>query len=106
MSEILTSFKHHASDDSFQIIGTQDIEPYLEDNKLRREASTVGKDWKHKWQLPNVLVEKFYSEYTGGTFKPMNQEFWVWVDKKLMSDADLSYFRTNNPSNPFWSGYK
>lgn len=106
MSDLLTSFKYNASDDTLHIVNTQDVEPYLEENKLRREANTVGKDWKHKWHLPNVLVEKFYLEYTGGTFKPMNNEFWHWVDRKIMTDADLAYFRTNNSSNPFWIGHR
>ena len=106
MSELLTSFKYHASDDALHIVNTQDVEPYLEENKRRRESNTTGQDWKHKWGLPNVFVERFYSEYTGGTYRPMNQEFWVWVDKKLMSDPDLSKFKTNDPTNSFRIGYR
>ncbi len=106
MSDLLTGFKYEHVGDEFHITSVQDVEPYLEENKRRRESNTVGQDWKHKWHLPNVLVEKFYSEYTGGTFKPMNEEFYVWVDKKIMSDPDLSKFRTNDPANPFHLGYR
>ena len=106
MSDLITSFKHHASDDSLVIVNTQDVEPYLEENKLRREARTVGKDWKHKWHLPNVFIEKFFLEYTGGVFRPMNEEFYRWVDKKVMSDPDLSKFRTNDPTQQFFMGYR
>lgn len=106
MSELITSFHYDKTDDRLHVVSTQDVEPYLDENKLRREANTVGKNWKHKWHLPNVLVERFYFEYTAGTYRPMDREFWHWVDRKIMTDSDLALFRTNNPSNPFWVGYK
>ena len=44
-----------------------------------------------------------YSE--GDLSKTMNQEFWAWVDKKVMTDPDYAYCRLVNTSNPFFIGY-
>ena len=77
---------------------TQDVEPLLEHNKFLREKTARG-DFKHKWDLPVVMVNRFYDEYSKGELRPMNEEFWAWVDSKIMSNPDLSAFRTNNTSN-------
>lgn len=82
----------------------QDIEPILEENKFRREENGRG-DFRHKWNLPTVMIHKFYYEYTAGEWRPMDNEFWLWVDKKL-NDPDYAYFKTSNPSNPFHIGYR
>jgi hypothetical protein len=102
----LTVFKrdvYDASDRTTHFTRTQDVEPILENNKHLREKTARG-DFKHKWDLPVVMVNKFYDQYCGGNMRPMNEEFWRYVDRLLM-DPDYAAFRTNNTSN-FRVGYK
>jgi hypothetical protein len=72
-----------------------------------RDTQQHGKDLRHKWHLPNNMINKFYLDYAGpvGAPPPMNQEFWVYVDKR-MNDPQYSKFRTDNPSNPFFLGHR
>lgn len=98
---------HFSADGSFTAETVQDVEDIIENNKVLREQTTHGRDFRHKWNLPAVMVHKFYNEYNEGLSetRPMNQEFWLWVDRKL-NDPDLAKFRTSNPSNPFRLGYR
>jgi hypothetical protein len=97
MSDLITTVKHDAGENQTHLVDSQDVRPYLEENARRREIAPRG-DFHHKWQAPNIMITKWYFEYTGGQFggayKPMNQEFYEWVDKKIMSDPDLKAFRT------------
>ena len=72
-----------------------------------RDTQQHGRDLRHKWHLPNNMVNKFYLEYAAGAsdIPPMNQEFWTYVDKR-MNDPQFSKFRTDNPSNPFFIGHR
>ena len=70
-----------------------------------RDTQVHGKDLRHKWHLPTNIINKFYMDYAGPNLRPMNQEFWVYVDKQ-MNDPQYAKFRTDNPSNPFYLGYR
>lgn len=71
-----------------------------------RDTQVSGKDMRHKWHLPNNMVNQFYMDYAGdGAPPPMNEEFWRYVDKR-MNDPQYSKFRTDNPSNPFFIGFR
>ena len=71
-----------------------------------REIQSPGKDMRHKWHLPNNMINQFYMEYAGnGPPPPMNQEFWLYVDRR-MNSSDYSMFRTDNPANPFRLGWR
>lgn len=105
MSDILTRF-HFDGQDRVAVERVQDVEHSLEHAKELAKQANSRTDVRHKWHLPNVLIEKLYNRYCGGGIaKPMNTEFWVWVDKEVMTDESLSAFRTNNSSNPFFIGY-
>ncbi len=68
-------------------------------------------DFRHKWHLEDIMIDKFYQEYCGlkggvayGIDRPMNQEFWAWVDKK-MDDPEYAKFRTDNQASQLRVGY-
>lgn len=85
----------------------QDVTDILERNKeLAKQPNPKGDRFWHKWSLPNTVVDQLYHRYSaGGVAKPMNDEFWKWVDGIVMSDPDYLHFRTGNKSNPFFVGY-
>lgn len=105
MSQIVTR-PHLDADGSITFERSQDVEDIIEHNKTLRSMPQKS-DWgRHKWNLPNVIVEQLYKAYNGDEFpKPMNQEFWAFVDRK-MDDPDYRAFRVDNPSNPFFIGHR
>ncbi len=86
---------------------TQDAQDIADRAKMLAEQPQHGADFHHKWSLPATQIEKFYQEYCGDGFaaaKPMNQEFWEWVHKK-MKDPQYRIFWTYDPAKPFFMGY-
>lgn len=84
---------------------SQDAQDIADNAKMLADQPQHGADFHHIWSLPCTLVEKFYHEYAADGFKPMNQEFWQWVNKKVKGNTDYSKFWTYNPARPFWMGY-
>ena len=85
----------------------QDIEDIVDRTKMFREQPNRG-DFHHKWTLPNNLVVKFYNEYCGDGFaaaRPMDQNFWEWVDKKISNDPDYKIFKAHDPQYQHRVGY-
>lgn len=101
---ILKRDVYDAAERKFHFYREQDVEPVLDANKERRDTTQRG-DFRHRWNLPVVMVNKFYDEYCGGVLQPMNSEFWHWVDRKIMGDPDFAYLRSSSISN-FRVGYK
>jgi len=106
MQDILTRLDMNRNGD-VTVETFQDAQDIADEAQFSRENVRPGRDIKPKWSLPNNLIYQFYLEYCGPTGfpPPMNQEFWEWVDKKKMTDPAYSKFRTDDPSNPFFSGY-
>lgn len=99
----------HDDPDRLVVERWQDVEPYIEAYKEQAKAEINRKsDFRKKWSLPPIEQIKFYDRYAAGDTmnKPMNQDFWEWVDKQIMSDPDYAVFRTSNPSNPFFLGWR
>ncbi len=96
-------------DNHFHVNRIQDVEPTLDYiTEQRNQPNPKGEKFWPKWEIPPVIQEQLYVKYSEGRFPapPMDQEFWVWVDKKIMSDPDYSKFRLANTSNPFFLGYR
>ena len=94
--------------DDLLVNRVQDAEPLLEWAKERaKQPNPKGEKFWEKWTLTNVQIEDLYNKYSKGTIPapPMDQEFWQWVDKTVMSDADYTHCRLINKSNPFHIGY-
>lgn len=85
----------------------QDAQDIADRAQMLREQPQHG-DFHHRWSLPNVLVDQFYQEYCGsfaeGSIKPMNEEFWAWVHKK-MKDPQYKVFWCHDPGFQFRVGY-
>jgi len=103
---VATRLHFDASENKITAQRTQDVEDIIEHNKVLRSMPQKS-DWgRHKWNLPNVIVEQFYKSYNGdGPPKPMNAEFWAYVDRK-MDDPDYRAFRVDDASNPFFIGHR
>jgi len=96
---------HIDGDGKLFVERTGDAQDLVDAAAVLRDRDQHGGDFKHVWSLDPVMQEKFYQEYCGdGPPKPMDQEFWEWVHKK-MKDPQYSKFWTHNPSNPFFTGY-
>jgi len=100
-----TTFELNRNGD-LTVRGYQDAEDIAKWAQHCRDTQKSGGDLRYKWSLPNNLVAKFYAEYAGPDLRPMNQEFWQWVDKSKMNDPQYKTFRTDDPGNPYFSGYK
>ncbi len=105
MSEVETHLAFEGGD--VIVSRTQDAQDIADRAKMLAEQPQHGADFHHKWSLPATQIEKFYQEYCGDGFaaaKPMNQEFWEWVHKK-MKDPQYRIFWTYDPAKPFFVGY-
>lgn len=105
MSEVRT--KILLDGDTVVVRREQDAQDIADRAKLLAEQPQHGHDFHHKWSLPATMVEQFYSEYCGdgaAPAKPMNQEFWEWVHKK-MKDPQYRIFWTYDSAKPFFMGY-
>lgn len=77
---------------------SQDAEDIADRAKMLREQPNKG-DFHHKWSAPNVLIEQFYAEYCGDQYaapKPMDQNFWEWVHKKMQDPAYQKFWCHDN----------
>ena len=106
--EIQTKFHIDRATGEITINRVQDVEDILERAKEMCKNFTPGGDTRPKWTLSNVQIEKFYLEWCKDKLPPpeMNQDFWKWVDKRVMSDPDYAYCRTSNKASAFFSGFK
>jgi len=103
LSGVITNLKLDGEDITVQTF--QDAQYNADWAAHCRDTQTHGRDMRHKWHLPNNIINQFYLDYAGnGAPPPMNQEFWLYVDRR-MNDPQYSKFRTDNPSNPFFAGY-
>lgn len=84
----------------------QDVEPTLDYAHDQRQWGGKGEEFRPKWTIPPVIQEQLYNLYTQGEMKPMDTEFWKWVDKKIMTDPDYAKFRLGGGPNTFFVGYK
>lgn len=85
----------------------QDAQDIADLAKHLADQPQFGADFHHRWSLPQTEVDNFFIKYNLGRAepKPMDQEFWEWVNIQ-MKDPQYSKFWTHNPSNPFFTGYQ
>jgi len=86
----------------------QDVEPILEHNK-HLQSEHQKSDWgRHVASVPDVIVTKWLNEEhaRGNTaLRYLGPGFHEWFAKKI-KDPDNRAWRTDNPSNPFHSGWR
>lgn len=93
--------------DTVVVRNYQDAQDIADSLKFLSDQPQHGKDFHHKWSLPTTTIIDFYNQYCGdgnAPHKPMNQEFWDWVDQK-MKDPQYRVFWARNPSNPYRLGW-
>lgn len=90
----------------FQII--QDVEPIVEDNKRLQSEPQKSDVMRHVARVPdNVVVQWLNEEYERGNvdLRYLGPGFDEWFFKKI-KDPDNRAWRVDNPSNPFFLGYR
>lgn len=86
---------------------TQDVEPILEANKALA-AEPQNADWgRHTARVPLVIINKWLNEDNarGDPVRYLGPGFNEWLKKKL-DDPDNRAWRVDNPSNPFYLGWR
>jgi hypothetical protein len=109
MSDVETRVHVDPTERKYTFERVQDVEPILEHNKALRGLDQKS-DWgRHIANIPNVVYEGWLNEYNEGRAVPdmkmFGPEFSEFVRKKLY-DPDWSALRVDNPSNPFFIGYR
>lgn len=86
----------------------QDVEAILEHNK-DLQSEPQKSDWgRHIASVPDVIVTKWLNEeYARGNtdLRYLGPGFDEWFQRKLQ-DPDNRAWRTDNPSNPFHTGWR
>lgn len=97
--------------DDLVVRTSQDAQDIADRAKMLREQPNRG-DFHHAWSIPNTLLDQFYQEYCGhkdgialGGARPMNDEFWYWVHKK-MKNPKYKIFWCHDPQYQFRVGYQ
>lgn len=108
MSEIQTRVHSDVSERAYTFERIQDVEPILERNKAL-QGEQQRSDWgRHFASVPAVIVEKWLNEeYARGNteLRFLGPGFDEFIERKLR-DPDNRAWRTDNPSNPFYMGYR
>lgn len=85
----------------------QDVEPFLEANKLKRTQEQRG-DFREIADIPNVIMVRWLNEEQAKgntTLKLLGEEMDRLVAKKL-KDPDWAYLRTDKPALIMgWMGF-
>lgn len=90
---------------TFEII--QDVEDILENNKALA-AEAQKSDWgRHTATVPLVIINRWLNEDNarGNPIRYLGPGFDAWLKKKL-DDPDNKAWRVDNPSNPFYLGWR
>ncbi len=85
----------------------QDVEPILEGNK-HLVAQEQHLEWgRHTARVPVVIINKWLNEDNarGNPIRYLGPGFDQWLKRKL-DDPDNRAWRVDNPSNPFYIGYR
>lgn len=92
---------YHADGSKLTVERVQDVEPIIEHNKLLRSQQQKS-DWgRHRYRIPNVVLEKWLNEEwargnTSMTFG--SEEFYQMVERR-MQDPDNAAFRVDSSFN-------
>jgi glycerophosphoryl diester phosphodiesterase len=92
---------YHADGRELTVVRTQDVEPILEHNKLLRTLSQKS-DWgRHRYSIPNVVLEKWLNEewaHGNITMTFGSDEFYEMVERR-MQDPDNKAFKVEAEFN-------
>jgi len=83
------------------VYSTDDVEPYLEHNKLLRSMEQPNTDGlKHVASVPNIVMVKWLNEawQRGQNVRYLSPE-WDEIVAKKLKDPEWAYLRTDAPSH-------
>lgn len=86
----------------------QDVEDILEDNKRLQGEQQRSDMMRHTGRVPAVVIEQWLNEEhkRGNTsLRFLGPGFDDWLIRKL-KDPDNRAWRVDNPSNPFFMGWR
>jgi hypothetical protein len=102
-----TRFK--LEDGDLHVKNTQDVEDILENN-TRLQAEPQKADWgRHVASVPNVFITKMMNEeFAKGNvqMKLFDKEFDRLYWHNVKNNPEWRAWRTDNPSNPFYLGWR
>lgn len=109
MSEVVNKAYYDQSERAFTFTQTQDITDIIDRNKeLQTLMQDPKSDWRHTASIPNVVYAKWVQEeWDRGNkitqiYGPQMEE----IIKRKLADPDNKWLRTDNPSNPFYMGWR
>lgn len=86
----------------------QDVEDILDDNKRLQSEPQKSDFMRHTARVPDVIISEWLNqEYRRGNtnLRLFGPGFDDWLTRKLR-DPDNKYWRVDNPSNPFFLGWR
>lgn len=105
-TDVLTELKMEGRD--LVVRSYQDVEDIIENNK-RLQNEPQKSDWgRHVASIPNNIYLQWLNEaWAAGNvaLKAYSKEMDEIVARKLRN-PDYAYLRTDNPSNPFYVGWR
>lgn len=105
---VSTELRLDRSERVLVVENTQDVEPILETNK-QLQSEEQKSDWgRMVARVPEVMIVKWLNEeHARGNvdLRYLGPGFDEWFAKKI-KDPDNRAWRTDNPSNPFFIGYR
>jgi hypothetical protein len=83
------------------VYSTDDVEPYLERNKLFRSMEQPNTDGlKHKASIPNIIMVKWLNEawQSGRNVRYLSPE-WDEILAEKLKDPDYAYLLVDSPAH-------
>lgn len=109
-SEVATISHFDRGDKSVTFCRVQDVEDILESNKALQGIEQSRKsDFRHTHRLPTIFIEKIlFDQWKRGNvnLKWSDRDFWKIIDRELLHNSEYRDFRVDNPSNPFYLGWR
>jgi trehalose utilization protein len=105
----LNSVYFDPSEKKFTHVRTQDVEDIIENNKRLQNTPQDHKAvWRHTSTIPNIFYDRWLNEEweKGNRITSIFSEEFGKVIQRKLSDPDWRFLRTDNPSNPFYIGWR
>lgn len=97
MTDVRNTVHYSPTDDETTFVRTQDVEPYLDWNKMLRDQRQKS-DWgKHVASVPVVIIEQWLNEAwtSGNRDLQFGSEEWRQLVWKKLQDPDYKFLRVD-----------
>jgi hypothetical protein len=106
---IVNKAYYDAGERTFTFTRTQDITDIVDRNKeLQALMQDRNAAWRHTASIPNVIYEKWIGEEwdRGNKITAIFGSEMEKIVRRKLADPDYKWLRTDNPSNPFYLGWR